>query len=258
MTDFAAYVICTAPRSGSTLLCRLLTETGVAGTPASYFHEPTLAEWTRRLGVRPAPTASDREIVAACIAAALVRGRSANRVFGLRLQRPSFEFFFANLALVHPGAMSDRQRFEQVFGRTLFIHLSRADKVEQAVSCLKAEQTGLWHVLADGSDLERVGTPRAPEYDREAIQAWVQTMVGYDRDWNAWFAAEAITPVRITYDELSGEPQGAVRRVLAALGLDPAAADEVSPSVRKMADGINRDWAARFRAEAGLTTPPAP
>lgn len=257
MTDFDAYVICTAPRSGSTLLCRLLAETGVAGTPASYFHEPTLAEWTRRLGVGPEPK-SEREIVAACIEAAVARGRSANGVFGLRLQRPSFEFLFANLTLVHPGAMPDRQRFEQVFGRTLFIHLSRADKVDQAVSCLKAEQTGLWHVLADGSDLERVGPARAPEYDREAIRAWVETMVGYDRGWNAWFAAEAITPVRITYDELSGEPQGAVRRVLAALGLDPAAADEVSPSVRKMADDINQEWAIRFRAEAGLTTPPAP
>lgn len=256
MTDFDAYVICTAPRSGSTLLCRLLAETGVAGTPASYFHEPTLAEWAQRLGVHP-EAKSEREIVAACIEAAVARGRGANGIFGLRLQRPSFDFFFAILALVQPDAMSDRERFEQVFGRTLFIHLSRADKVEQAVSCLKAEQTGLWHVAADGSDLERVGPPRTPKYDRGAIQAWVETMVGYDQDWNAWFAAEAITPVRISYDELSADPQGVLAHVLTELGVDPAAADQVSPSVRKMADDINRDWAARFRAEAG-SIPPAP
>ena len=188
----------------------------------------------------------------------MARGRSANGIFGLRLQRPSFPFFFSNLALVHPGAMSDRERFEQVFGRTLFIHLSRTDKVEQAVSCLKAEQTGLWHVAADGSDLERVGPPRAPEYDRVAIQAWVEAMAGYDRDWSAWYAAEAITPVRIGYDELSADPQGVLAHVLAELGLNPTAAARVSPSVRKMADDINKDWASRFRADAGLTTPPAP
>ena len=251
MTDYASHMICTAPRSGSTLLCRLLAETGVAGKPASHFHEPTLADWTRRLGVEAAVGASEREIVEACIQAALSQGRSDNGVFGLRLQRPSFAFFFSKLALVHAEGGSERKRFEGVFGRTLFIHLSRADKVEQAVSCLKAEQTGLWHVAADGSDLERVGPPRAPEYDGQKLQAWVDAMVGYDREWNAWFDAEAITPVRIAYDDLSADPQGTVRRVLVALGLDPAAADRVSPSVRKMADDTNRDWAARFRAEAG-------
>ncbi|MAK83571.1 Stf0 family sulfotransferase [Phenylobacterium sp.] len=252
MTDYASYMICTAPRSGSTLLCRLLAETGVAGRPASYFHEPSLAEWTRRLGVEPEAAASEREVVGACIQAAQSRGCSDNGIFGLRLQRPSFAFFFSRLALVHPGALSDRDRFEGVFGRTLFIHLSRTDKVEQAVSCLKAEQTGLWHVAADGSDLERVGPPRAPEYDGQKLQAWVEAMTGYDRDWNAWFDAEAITPVRIAYDELSADPNGSVRRVLRALGLDPSAADRVSPSIRKMADDTNRDWAARFRTEAGV------
>ena len=222
------------------------------GGPASYFHEPSLAEWTRRLGVEPEAAASEREVVGACIQAAQSRGCSDNGIFGLRLQRPSFAFFFSRLALVHPGALSDRDRFEGVFGRTLFIHLSRTDKVEQAVSCLKAEQTGLWHVAADGSDLERVGPPRAPEYDGQKLQAWVEAMTGYDRDWNAWFDAEAITPVRIAYDELSADPNGSVRRVLRAVGLDPSAADRVSPSIRKMADDTNRDWAARFRTEAGV------
>ena len=222
------------------------------GGAASYFHDPSLAEWTRRLGVEPEAAASEREVVGACIQAAQSRGCSDNGIFGLRLQRPSFAFFFSRLALVHPGALSDRDRFEGVFGRTLFIHLSRTDKVEQAVSCLKAEQTGLWHVAADGSDLERVGPPRAPEYDGQKLQAWVEAMTGYDRDWNAWFDAEAITPVRIAYDELSADPNGSVRRVLRALGLDPSAADRVSPSIRKMADDTNRDWAARFRTEAGV------
>ncbi|MEH6675719.1 Stf0 family sulfotransferase [Phenylobacterium sp.] len=254
MTDYASYMICTAPRSGSTLLCRLLAETGVAGKPASHFHEPALAEWTRRLGVEPDAAASEREVVEACIHAALARGRSDNGLFGLRLQRPSFDFFFSRLALVHADERSERARFEGVFGRTLFIHLFRADKVDQAVSCLKAEQTGLWHVAADGSDLERVGPPRAPEYDGQKLQGWVKAMTGYDRDWNAWFDAEAITPVRIAYDDLSADPKGAVRRVLEALALDPAPADRVSPSVRKMADDTNRDWAARFRAEAGLAS----
>ncbi|MDP1873728.1 MAG: Stf0 family sulfotransferase [Phenylobacterium sp.] len=244
-------MICTAPRSGSTLLCRLLAETGVAGNPASYFHEPSLGEWTRRLGVDQEGAASEHEIVEACIQAALLRGRSENGVFGLRLQRPSFDFFFSSLALLCPDETTDRGQFEHVFGRTLFIHLSRADKVEQAVSCMKAEQTGLWHVAADGSDVERTGPGREPEYDGKGLRAWVDTMVDYDKAWSAWFAREAIAPIAISYDQLSSEPQGALRRILTPLGLDPAAADRVSPSLRKMADDTNQAWVARFRAELG-------
>ena len=34
-----SYVICSTPRSGSTLLCRGLWDTGRAGAPHEYFHE---------------------------------------------------------------------------------------------------------------------------------------------------------------------------------------------------------------------------
>ena len=33
----SAYLVCATPRSGSTLLCRALTATGVAGRPEEYF-----------------------------------------------------------------------------------------------------------------------------------------------------------------------------------------------------------------------------
>ena len=35
-----------------------------------------------------------------------------------------------------------------------YLHLSREDKLAQAVSDLKAEQSGLWHVFTDGSERE--------------------------------------------------------------------------------------------------------
>src|SRR5690348_3164375 len=49
-----AYIICTSPRSGSTLLCRGLANTGKAGTPDEYFERPgeNMAYWMCRFGVR--------------------------------------------------------------------------------------------------------------------------------------------------------------------------------------------------------------
>ena len=45
MNLYEAYVICTSPRSGSTLLCELIRHTGVAGSPGSLFHHPSLEKW---------------------------------------------------------------------------------------------------------------------------------------------------------------------------------------------------------------------
>lgn len=58
--------------------------------------------------------------------------------------------------------------------------------------------------------------------------------------------------MRISYDDLAADPTRVLRRILDRLGLDIAAADGVTPSVRKLGDGTNLAWAARFRGENGL------
>lgn len=247
MTTYDSYVICTAPRSGSTMLCSLLAATGVAGRPASYFHEPSVADWLKDLGLSADPAAEVRAQVAAAFEAALRAGRSGGGLFGLRLQGHSLGFFQTQLAVLHPDEVTDAARLRRAFGATRFIYLRRADKLDQAVSYLKAEQTGLWHVAPDGSELERLAPHRDPAYDREKIAETVAMMEGYDRAWETWFAQEGIAPLRIGYDDLSADPTGVLRRVLADLGLDPAAAEGVSPGVRKISDGTNRDWVERYR-----------
>lgn len=253
MPDVDAYVICTSPRSGSTLLCKLLAVTGTAGDPGSYFHRDTVAEWLAYFQLAPAPGASPTATLASVFEAALAKGRAGTGIFGLRLQRHSFEFFIRQLTVLHPQAAGDRQRLEAAFGRTLFIHLTRIDKVEQAVSYVRVEQTGLWHVAPDGTELERLAPPAPPRYDAEAIATCRDRFAGYDRDWENWFAAEGIAPVRLTYETLSADPSGSLRKVLLRLGVDPDAADDATPAVAKLADRTNRDWVARFRSEEGIT-----
>lgn len=244
----ASYIVCTSPRSGSTLLCRMLAATGVAGDPESLFYRPALDDWMTRLNVHAQGT-TERECLDMIMRAAIRRGRGETPVFGLRQQRPSFDFLCRQLAILHPGAETDLDRIERTFGPTRFIHLTRPDKLDQAVSYLKAQQTGLWHVAADGSEWERTAPPRAPVYDAARISDCVGMLDGYDRGWNAWFHREGIEPVRITYDELSDAPGATLRLVLERLGLDPRAADGIEPEVGRMADTTSRDWIVRFRAE---------
>jgi LPS sulfotransferase NodH len=244
----ASYVICTSPRSGSTLMCRMLAATGVAGNPESLFYRPSLDDWMSRLNVYPG-AALERERLEIIIQAAIQKGRGQTPVFGLRQQRPSFEFLCQKLAILHPGAATDLGRIERTFGPTQFIHLTRPDKLEQAVSFLKAQQTGLWHVATDGSEWERTAKPQTPVYDVDKIKECVGILEGYDRGWNEWFSREGIEPIRISYNDLSDAPVATLRLVLECLGLNPQAADGIEPEVRRMADATSRDWIARFRTE---------
>lgn len=252
MATYDSYVICTSPRSGSTLLCKLLVATGVAGNPESYFHRPSVSDWLDDLGLSPDPSASEREVLQTIFRTAIAEGSLETGIFGLRLQRHSFDVFTQKLAVLHPHASSDAARFRAAFGRTLFIHLIRRDKIEQAVSYVKAQQSGLWHAAPDGTELERLSPPQTPVYDAAAIRAAVETMTADDRDWNDWFVREGLDPLHLTYEALSASPLETLRQVLDRLGLDRATATGLAPSVKKLADGTNQDWATRFRSELGI------
>lgn len=91
MPKFDSYVICTSPRSGSTLLCKLLAATGISGNPGSYFHRPSIAEWLAYF--EPAADASrpEADILATIFRAAIAKGSGDTSMFGLRLQRHSLQ-----------------------------------------------------------------------------------------------------------------------------------------------------------------------
>ena len=251
MTIYASYVICTSPRSGSTLLCKLLAATGVAGKPGSYFHDGSISAWLGYYDLTPDVAALEKDILADVFNAAIAEGSAGTGLFGLRLQRHSFDFFMQKLRVLHPKPATDAKRLEAAFGRTAFIHLTRRDKVEQAVSYVKAEQTGLWHAAPDGTELERLSPPQAPAYAPDKIAAQVEKMTAFDQQWESWFESQGLSPLVITYEALSADPVGTLKRVLEHLGRNPQAAGGVKPGVAKLADEMSKDWVTRFRAEKG-------
>ena len=138
---------------------------------------------------------------------------------------------------------------EAAFGKTLFVYLTRENKLDQAISYVKAKQSGLWHRAPDGTELERLSEPRELAYDAKAIAAQLAASLKMDVEWEEWFRAERIEPMRVTYDELSADPYATLTRILISLGADlkPFAVDALP--VAKLADATNREWAARYRSE---------
>jgi len=244
-----SYVICGTPRSGSTLLCDLLESTGIAGRPASYFRSQSIPKWGRRLNVPIAEDALRPDFDRSYIDAVVIEGRGRTDVFGFRLMWESVDALSMRLDGLFPGLKDDHARFESAFGPILFIHLSRTDKVSQAVSRVKAMQTGLWHVASDGTERERTSPAQDAVYDRHYIAKYVEELKAQDQAWTDWFVDNRVEPVRLTYEALSRDPKGALVDILSALGLDPAIAAAIEPKTTKMSDFESQNWVSRFRAE---------
>jgi LPS sulfotransferase NodH len=243
--SFRSYFLCATPRSGSTLLCDLLTATSVGGRPASYFREQDLADWSKRLGVAP----GEPEISSAYLGAVLDHGSAGTGVCGCRIMWGSLGGLLSRLDVLYPRLPGDVGRIERAFGPTLYVHLTRADKVAQAVSLLKAGQSGLWHRHSDGTWREGLDRPRPTSYVATLIAQHVDELKRDDESWTSWFAENGITPVTIGYDGLVADPRSAVAGILSALGLDSSLAADVKPRTARLADDESLDWARRFRRD---------
>ncbi len=208
-----------------------------------------MERWLTVYELDETPFASREAALRAVFEAALTRGTANTDIFGLRMQRGSFGFLMKQLSFLLPGALSDVSRIENVFGPTTFIHLSRKDRVSQAISRVRAEQTGLWHRHADGSEMERLAPPKEPHYDPDAIAQHVKELSALDVEWERWFKHHKLEPVRIAYDTLAAEPQKVLSDVLSAIGCDPTLAEQVETPTAKLADRESQDWRERFLSE---------
>ena len=249
----ASYIIGSTPRSGSTLLCDLLTDTGVAGCPNSYFRREDFSWWAEQLSVSTAEWRTEHEFDQSYLAAVLQQGAAGTPVFGLRLMWESVADLSKGLVSLYPNLDSDNARFQAAFGTPVYLHLSREDKVAQAVSLLRAEQTGLWHVNSDGTERERLKAGRAPVYNADDLSRLLTELEEHDECWNHWFDEQEIEPVNITYEGLVANPQATLATVLSALGLDSAVAEAAEPRTAKLANRESCEWADRFRAERHRT-----
>lgn len=247
---YDGYILCGTPRTGSTLLCSLLASTPSAGKPDSYYGRAFMADWARDWNLPDPASTNEYDFSHVYLAAAIRAGRGGTAKFGLRLMRENLEDLMANLSRIFPGLASDKARLENAFGGLLYVHLSRGDKLAQAISLIKAQQTGLWHIAPDGTEIERLAPPQEPRYDFTQISNEVARPEAYDAAWRSWFAVQRITPLCVAYEELQGDPVPSLKRICEALGIAEPDPHEVTSGVAKMSDAVNEEWARRYRQDA--------
>jgi LPS sulfotransferase NodH len=243
---FDAYLICGTPRTGSTLLCGLLRDTGIAGRPESYFRLPDEQSWADRWQLpRDDHGSFDyRDFVRAAIA----EGSTPNGVFAARVMWGTLDEMVAKLGVGHPdlpSAGADLDLLTRAFGRVRFVHCWREDTVAQAVSWARAEQTHFWqHGDAALPDYE-------PRFDFAQIHDLVRTIEEHNAAWRDWFTTFGVQPHNVRYADLTTDIGRVTSGVLGFLGLDLPAGHAFVPRHRRQADQTNLDWARRYRTLAG-------
>ena len=277
MTPELCYLVCATPRSGSTLLCELLEQTGVAGRPDEYFealrhsgvprrpHEyfdpelhPDIVDRLafREMPDRPptpnplwAPDTYDRYL-----AWALEEGTTPNGVFGAKIMWGYLEDFVALMRRVEGFAeLPVPEVLDWAFPGLRYVRITRRDKARQAVSLWKAVQTQDWKREAD-DDGARASA--VPTFSFSAVDHLVHQLIAHDAAWDGFFMGMGLDPLVVTYEELAEAHEPVVRRVLAHIGVpapDPLGVDK--PRLAIQADRISEEWTARYAELAGAARP---
>ena len=229
-----AYWLCTTPRSGSSALGDALERTGVAGRPTEYFNRRFQPELFGRFGV---------ETQGAFLEAVTRQTATPNGVFGVKMMLDDdVKPFFGGLRRVH-GPLSDAELVRAAFPDLRFVYLTRRDKVRQAVSFVRAQQTGVWERYSDETEAKN---PQL-EFDFAALNRTVHDLALREARWQDLFDALGVSPYTVVYEDYVRAPEAAVREILDFLGLEPPA-DWSLPelTMERLADEVSDDWAERY------------
>jgi len=218
--------VLSTPRTGSTLLCRALWDTGRVGAPKEYVNPMQLRDWAVRAGSR-----THRWLTGPLVALA-----------GRHWGRARLDQHLARVEALRTGPSGcfgmkvHRHHFERWGGFTadVVVRIERQDRLAQAVSWARAKQTNRW------ADFQKEAVP--PRYSRRLIQRCLDDIDAGEAAWTRDFPGA----LSLNYEDVVQDLAGAVDRVLGELG--ETRAGEVRPALARQADAMNPAWVERFRA----------
>ena len=236
----ASYLVCATARSGSSLLCEALNDTGIAGRPWEYFYDVHEPMWRARWQV--APDAPFDEY----LARALEEAATPNGVWAAKVMMGYLRDLTRRLrgiARLPDGEGSAFELLSEAFPNLRWVWITRRNKVRQAVSLARAIQTQAW--------VSGMPSVRSPEYDFAEIDRLLQVVTLHDAGWEELFSAHSITPFAVVYEDFVRRYERTALDLLDFLEIPrPAGLDIPPPKIlKKQADDLTEQWVERFLAE---------
>jgi trehalose 2-sulfotransferase len=278
-----SYLVCATPRSGSTLVCHALEETGVAGRPEEYFEALRHSGRPRRpeeyfagvedqsirdhlgergIGNEPPPRSPlwSRAAYDRYLEWAFEAGTTPNGVFGAKLMWGYFGDFVSllrNIPAYRDLPLADL--LPTVFPDVTFVRVVRASKLRQAVSLWKAAQTATWRedqAHAKAASVEEDGGPPYRSFLEEhrpqlrfhyrAIDHLLHGILAEEASWDAFFEHCDLKPVLVLYENFADAYETSTLRLLDRLDLAPPEDFAFEPRMKRQSDRINDDWTRRY------------
>jgi LPS sulfotransferase NodH len=235
-----SYLICATARSGSSLLCEALNDAQLAGRPWEYFYDVHEAMWRERWQIPPEAPFEDY------LARVMDYAATPNGVWAAKVMMGYFKGLLGRLratARLSGRDLPDSELLARAFPNLRYVWITRRDKVRQAVSLARAIQTQAWW-----AEMEPV---RDPSYDFAAIDRLLQLVVLHEAGWQSFFAAHAITPFVVVYEDFVHRYGATALDILDFLAV-PHPGDLAVPEpklMRKQADALSEQWVERFLQE---------
>jgi len=235
-----SYTIWFSQRTGSTLLCKALESTGVAGKPHEWFnckpdlltdfHQPNYAELQEHLWNV---------------------GSTDNGIFGIKhsFYEPHFSQLIETLRKFPacPPAETNRTAvWKHVFPNHRHIFMTRRNKIRLAVSWWRAIQSGEWHLPIDE---QRKPVDLSNSYSYDVISHLYDECSMREAGIQEFFTEGSITPLNIFYEDFIHNYEQTIRTILDYLDLDSQSVTIAPPALEKTADDFSEEWAQRFRKE---------
>ncbi len=238
------YMLCGSPRSGSTLLCDLLSQSSVAGNPKSYFRPGSIPDFCKDWGILE----GQEDWSKSYIKAFKTYSSNGTDCSSLRIMWSNFKDFIDFLRQNNSSTSSDKNLILDSLSIDHYIYLQRKDKVAQAVSLVVANQTGLWHLNSDGSEKQRTGSHKNPEYSYKQISKELSMLEDEADGWEEWFKSNNIEPLRVWYEDLSSDPLAVLDRIMDFIGR--SSNSEIKVRTARTSSDLNKQWSDRFKREA--------
>jgi LPS sulfotransferase NodH len=239
------YVICTAPRTGSTLLSEALASTNIAGRPNEYFdiYDDNEEFWKRSLGIRSDAEYFDRVVDATT---------TPNGVFGIKLLWHQSPAILAKLKVSLgrlSGAKDDRTLHEMLtekLGEPRYIWLRRENKIAQAISYYRASRTGLWRSFDTRTSVHEAAERELP-FDYGMINQYLQVVNQSNAGWRTYFQHHRVKVLMIVYEKFVQNYEPTVHSVLEFLGIERAGVSVAPPRLQRQSAPRSLEWEQRFR-----------
>lgn len=240
-----SYRIWFSQRNGSTLLCKGLEQTGIAGIPGEYFNVMESETLCEKFGVQTYDALRKR---------IWALGTSSNGVFGIKhsMHTSRYRRIFDELKKLKgidiDTIVPEEELIIDIFPNCKHIYLTRRNKIRQAVSWWKAIKDNVWHLDATQHYSEEEEF-YDKNYDFAALSHLFKEATLRECAMQAYFSKNKIQPMTLVYEDMVEDLNHTIHLIIDYLEIEHDELHIQEKFYKKTANSNSEKWVQKFRED---------